>query len=652
MARLISTEQLAVLNSPDRTTYVRVKIEDPDGTMQDVTSLNGANFLNECTIEHSTDYPVSSATIALWRRVGDQSLAPLIEESRANRDQYANYAPFLNPHRQVTVEIASLHAMFPVTSSDWIELWKGAIDEVQWGGFPSRVVIRCRDILADLNDTIIETTGTYGHDGTLPNIATVSQEILDDNETGLTLAVPEVVAFGIYEYELGNVSVLDGLKALADLPGANLHMRWSDIAAEHQLTLWMPDRDATAADWTIGPEDYYDVQRLDLSLAGIRNVVDVVYTDTNGTEQTEQASDGASIAFYGRRFMRIDARGTSITSSGQASSLATSLVSDLALPPAVQEIESAFWWPLELGDMVTYSANGEHYDSDQTWATFAYRHVLSPDKCRTFITARGQPSGGYARWHGVEQAAAFTDAQVTACTIALDEDGTAVVTVQGDAGTAQVYVTAADGEDPADPTKLNYDGLVSSRNGTVDTGVTITAGERAHVKVRSADASGALGPAQTYRSVRRLGLFHQDASTGRSHTGDTTYTAVETVEIPALFQSGVGAMAARVKGVFLLAGSGGTKNVRVRYDGGVAAHAVNSIASGDQNVTLEAVIRAAGATTFQSTYIDPLVTGFGGVIDSPRTVNVAADITWEVQLADAGDTATLVLSEIEWIGNL
>lgn len=403
MARLVSAEQLLALQSLDRTTRTRVKIEDPDGTMQDVTNLNGKDFLNECVIEHSTDYPVSNATISLWRRVDDQSLAPLIEESRANRDQYDNYAPFLNPHRQVTVEVATLHAMHPVTSSDWIELWKGTIDEVQWGGFPSKVVVRCRDILADLNDTIIETEGTYGHDGTLPNIATVSQEILDDNETSMTLAVPEAITFGIYEYDLARVSVLDALKALADLPGANLHMRWSDIAAEHQLTLWMPDREATSADWTIGPDDYYDVSRLNLSIAGIRNVVDVVYTDANGTEQTEQAFDGSSIAFYGRRYMRIDARGTSLTTSGQASSLAVSLVSDLALPPAVQEIESAFWWPLELGDMVTYTANGEHYDTDQTWATFAYRHVLTSDRCRTFISARGQPSGGYARWHGREQ---------------------------------------------------------------------------------------------------------------------------------------------------------------------------------------------------------------------------------------------------------
>lgn len=402
MARLVTTEQLAVLNAPDRTTHVRVKIEDPDGTMQDVTTYKGQNWLNECTVEHSTDYPISRATISLWRRVGPHSIAPLIEASPANRDAGQNYAPFVNPHRVITVEIASLHAMFPVTSSDWIELWRGTIDEVEWGGFRSQVTLHCRDILADLNDTIIEDVATYGDDGLLPNVSAVMQQILDDNETSLTLAVPEAITFGIYAYELGRVSVLDGLKALADLPGANLHMRWSDIGSEHQLTLWMPDRDATEAAWTVGPEDYYDVRTLNLNIAGIRNKIEVVYTDVDGNQQTEQASDESSIAFYGRRYMRIDASGTSLTTSGQAQSLATSLVSDLALPPAMQEIESAFWWPLELGDMVTYTANGEHYDSDQTWATFAYRHVLSPTQCRTIISARGQPSGGFARWHGRE----------------------------------------------------------------------------------------------------------------------------------------------------------------------------------------------------------------------------------------------------------
>ena len=512
MARLTTSEQDDALAALDRTTHVRVYVEDPDGTMQDVTDYKGENWLNECVIEATTDAPITRATISLWRRSGVYSIAPLIESSAANTDSAGGYAAFVNPHRNVRIEVATLLAGHPVASHQWVNLWAGIIDEVEWGGFASRVTLHCRDTLADLNDTIIEDVTEYGNDATTPDVEDVMQLILNAEAPSYTLATPVSPGFGVYAYELGRVSVLDALKALVDLFGWNLHSRWSDIADAHQLTLWEPNREATTADWTLGPDDYYDVRALNLNLAGIRNKIEVVYTDLDGDEQTVSVSDATSIAFYGTRFMRVDGRGTSIVTSTQASALASNLLVDLSTPDAVQEVESAFWWPLDLGDMVTYTANDEHYDTDQTWATFGYRHVLGPTQKRTFIQARGKPSGGYARWHKVEATARDKVWAGPSLEVTFDEEGHAVVSASGDTRTARIFIAVGDGADVAPPTSVVNNGIIEGQSGIVDTGVKITTGNDAHVRAISADERGLLSHMTSARVARRLGPFHQDTS--------------------------------------------------------------------------------------------------------------------------------------------
>ena len=133
--RSYSAAQGDALAAADRATYTRVWFADADGALRNVCDLLGEDFFDSVTIDANTDQPISSATFTLKRKSGAHSLVPLDEDSAVNRDASGAYAPFLNPYRNVRVECATLatDAGAP-TESDWVYLWQGITDEVDWGG--------------------------------------------------------------------------------------------------------------------------------------------------------------------------------------------------------------------------------------------------------------------------------------------------------------------------------------------------------------------------------------------------------------------------------------------------------------------------------------------------------------------------------------
>lgn len=398
MARVTTTAQAERLAAYDRETHAFIEIEDADGNYQDIGNIQDEDFFDALTIEASSDQPISSASLTLWRASEARSLVPLMEDSPLNVDSTGAYAPLLNPVRGIRVKVATMLPGETPADGDKVLLWEGLIDEIDWAR--ELIRIEARDPMARLNDTIISTTTTYGDDGGGENIDDVMQDILDDvfGASVYPLTVVGTPTLAIAEYELGNVSVLEALKALADLIGWNLHWRWDAAESEFRLTFYEPDRDNVTPSYTFGPDDYYDVSAAALGVAGIRNVGEVVYTDGDGDQQTVTDTRAGSVAIYGERFIRIDAQGTSIINGTQADALLESVLDDLESPQVLQEIDAALHWPIELGDVHTYSANGVHYDSDQTYACFAYRHEITPDRVRTVIQASGKPSGGFKRW--------------------------------------------------------------------------------------------------------------------------------------------------------------------------------------------------------------------------------------------------------------
>ena len=159
----------------------------------------------------------------------------------------------------------------------------------------------------------------------------------------------------------------------------------------------------TTPNYTFGPSQYFDITELALDRSRVRNVIEVVVGVLQSDRTTITDSDSASITQFGRRFAGIAEDGSSqVDTVTEGLRMAQGILSDLKDPEATHAISAQYFWPVELGDVHTYSANGYHYDSDQTLAVVSYRHTVSGTIGRTVILTRGKPSGGVDRWLGME----------------------------------------------------------------------------------------------------------------------------------------------------------------------------------------------------------------------------------------------------------
>jgi len=219
---------------------------------------------------------------------------------------------------------------------------------------------------------------------------------------------PAPPSWWIHSYRQERVPVLDAMRNIAIQVGWDVRMRWSQDWLDYIMTAWQPERAKTVSDFVFGTSDYLDVRSLKLAIQGIRNVVQVIFSDSlalaaNGVDalrRTVRVEDGASISKYGRRFCEIAEASTSQVDLETTATLeANAVLSDLSEPTAEQEIECQYLWAVELGDLYEFEPNGVHYSASQKLAVVAFRHELSSGFGRTTITCRGKPSGGHLAWH-------------------------------------------------------------------------------------------------------------------------------------------------------------------------------------------------------------------------------------------------------------
>jgi hypothetical protein len=244
-------------------------------------------------------------------------------------------------------------------------------------------------------------------------------------------------------------------------------------------------------------------------------------------------------------------------------------------------------------------------------------------------------------------------AEVTNIGIAFDANGEAVVSVSGDEDTAAIYVTVGDGVDPSDPTVSVNDGNIVGRKGVIATGVKITTGNDAHVKVGAVDGFDVFGPIVSARQERRIGPFAKD-TTSRSVTGTTTETTLETITVPANRLGADGGI--RITAVYDLTDAvSGVKNVGVRVDG-TQVFDYTTPSGYDGLVWIDVLIFNDGATNAQQA-IGKAIQATGAVA-SPAVfmATAAADTTSDVdvdlyaRLSDGLDAAALEVSYSELIG--
>lgn len=398
--RATTAPELTVL-AGSRSVAVRVKVAKAPPDNATLVDLTG--WVEKVTLHEDVDQPVMGCTIEFRRdHLTTLSLSPLRTDSTLNRlDDGVTFSPALDVHRRVTVEPATTALDVAPVAGDYKLMFDGTISTVEFARSPVSIV--CRDKGATLVDHWVEALESYGSLAGV-NVETVMQQ-LNDRWLGAGIVpvwAPVSPAYLISPaYQQQRQSLMEALVALAQLPGWDLRYVWDDGTSTFRLKFAEPDRTKTVPDYTFGPSGYIDVTRLDIDLTGIRNAIVIDYPflgDPSGRAQ-EDTDDPTSVGRYGRRFFFIQEADTSpINTTPEAETLIAAALADLKDPKAEQEIELPFFWPVQLGDLYRFSANGKHYDENHDLAVVSYRHELSRGRHRTYLTVRGSPAGQYLTW--------------------------------------------------------------------------------------------------------------------------------------------------------------------------------------------------------------------------------------------------------------
>ena len=293
--------------------------------------------------------------------------------------------------------------------------------------------------------TYESTTSTAG-----TNVEAVMQAILNNNGlSAVTLDVPTSPAWAITQFIQKREATLEALRTLAMQIGWDVRYVWDSGTSAFLLTLFEPDRAKAVADATFGADDYEDFRRLSIDISGIRNAIRVVYSDSadlwpDGTpkRKTVTVTDATSITAYGRRFAEVaEDSASQIDTSTEATAMATAMLTDLKSPTAEAEVVLSLAYPwVELGDLYTFTANGRHFDSDQTLAVYGWSHEAKDGIIKTSIQLGGQPSGGHDRWLKASVMPTGLGAHLL---VPFQTTGGSSVVVAGIVGGARVTVTGA-----------------------------------------------------------------------------------------------------------------------------------------------------------------------------------------------------------------
>jgi len=385
MRTATTVQQLADLASLDRKELFRVKVANSTGTLVDFSA-----YLHSATLTGSVDNMATSGSVSFWREVPGTSLSPLMTSP----------AP-IDTGRRLTLETAVIAKDATVQAGDWVMLFDGTIDDARFGGDDSKLTVPIRDAAALLIDTFIETEIVYGNDDSPIAVETVMQDLLDDT-LGSSIVVMSVEGdpdFGVKLYTQQRQPLSQALAALRDLNGWDLRYLWSDAASDFVLTFYEPNRNTASPVHVFGPDDYFTLSDVARTARDIRNVCIIKYSETG----TATVVDSASVAVYGRRVIFLDyADDLQITTQAAALALGLAVVGDCSQPPLTHRSENAFFWPVELGDLYTFSANNIHYSSAQDVAVQSWTHNIGPDGNSTTLDCRGSPSGGVMRWYHKE----------------------------------------------------------------------------------------------------------------------------------------------------------------------------------------------------------------------------------------------------------
>lgn len=424
--RTWSDERL--LASGEYVVHTRALIRNSSGVWTDLTDVYDVDFLAGWEDQDGVDDDGASARLRLRRRQDWLSLAPGVATSRPNAADPATQ--LLDVARRVKLEEAWLPAGSPrelAGEVHWQLVFDGYVRAVSDGG-GEELTIDLIDRIRVLQASWVQPNRSpspavdFSYAASPTAIETVLAQMLVDWKPteGYAGGLDEVVLY----VPTSPSFVLDGTfsvpatssvaQALTDLVDRTiawlLRWRFDETRQEFRFTLADPGRSRTwsgATDLTIDEDDILAWRRIETSDEDIRNDVEVEYGDvadgdnlTVNKRKSVRVTDATSITRYWRRYCRIGlASASELGTSGQATTLANAILSDLSAPLADVEIDILPTRRHQIGDLLKITADGRRWSADTVFAVVGVRHSRSAEERRTTLVLRGtKPSGRRRRW--------------------------------------------------------------------------------------------------------------------------------------------------------------------------------------------------------------------------------------------------------------
>jgi hypothetical protein len=245
--RTLTIAQSTILTKRKRSVRLRVFIDRGSSDWVNISDLEGRDWVEGITYGADDDSSVVTMSVALKNRVEDLSLSPLMDNSKLNA-----LGTIVDIGNALYVEQATMPEGVEAATSDWVEIFRGSIDAINFNSSP--ITLNCRDQGGDL-DQFIETQQKRPLNVAFAKVEDVMQEILDftmgDGVVTLysangTSALPfdpnDSPGWIIGEYVQRKQTVLQALRTLADQIGWYVRYLWNDSVGAFVLTFYRPER--------------------------------------------------------------------------------------------------------------------------------------------------------------------------------------------------------------------------------------------------------------------------------------------------------------------------------------------------------------------------------------------------------------------------
>lgn len=421
--RALTAQQVQVETLPKYQACVRVKIDRGDGTMVDLTTLLGTDWVQKVQWSEDINDTCGSFTITVNREEYFNSLAPGVTGSQLN-NLTGSYVAMIAPGRKIEIDTAVIPLEATVGSSDWIDSFEGYVDTVDAGSSDYQIQIVGRDLGARVADRWTESTieeNAGSNQALETSMASLLTDIYSPGGGGAptiyTPVSPGWVLATPYLLQPGQ-GALDQLSQMANQIGWDIRYYWDTSTSAFRLTLQVPQRSSPLVNVTFQPYQITDAQEIQNDLSWVRNVVQVNYGLTTATPGyagggylyppgTVTVTSAASITKYGRRFCAIGLGASSnVLDSTHATALANAVLADLEDPLYTCEIDLLFRPEVQLFDYYTFAAPTPWWDVSQSLAVQAISHEFDlpgddggEAKAFTTLTCWGFPSTSIYNWH-------------------------------------------------------------------------------------------------------------------------------------------------------------------------------------------------------------------------------------------------------------